>query len=201
MVDGGLGLRAFFSCEEELEVESPISDFIYLHRLFQYSTIGFTLSAAIIKTIKTAAETPTIRLVRVLPNGRERKICLRSALLTPDPTEQKADSLVLKVSAPGLKGGLMSNQGNAAKKKISKVALFSAVHSGYLDRARIILDEGMDIESEDCLWRRALYKAVTQPACLVEMLPQREVDVNAQDYKDTPHLLRRARLTMLKKTW
>ena len=198
MVDGRLGLRAFFSCEEELEVGSPLSDFIDLCRLFQYSTIGFTLSAAIIKTIKTVAETPTIRLVRVLPNGRERKICLRSALLTPDPTEQKADSLVLKVSAPGLKGGLTGNQGNATKKRIS---LYSVVRSGDSDRARIILDEGMDIESEDYLWRRALYKAVTQPACLVEMLPQREVDVNAQDYKDTPHLLRRARLTMLKKTW
>lgn len=98
MVDGRLGLRAFFSCEEELEVGSPLSDFIDLCRLFQYSTIGFTLSAAIIKTIKTAAETPS------------------SAFLTPDPTEQKADSLVLKVSAPGLKGGLTGNQGNATKR-------------------------------------------------------------------------------------
>ena len=161
MVDGGSGLRAFFSCEEELEVESPLSDFIDLCRLFQYSTIGFTLSAAMIKTIEMAAETPTICLVRVSPNGRERKICLHSAFLTPDPTEQKTDSLVLKVLAPGLKGGLTSNQGNATIKRISEVALFSAVRSGDLHRARIILDEGMDIESEDYLGRRALHKAVS----------------------------------------
>jgi ankyrin repeat protein len=42
-----------------------------------------------------------------------------------------------------------------------KVALFPAVHSGDLDRARIILDEGMDIESEDYLGRRALHKVVS----------------------------------------
>jgi len=184
MVDGGSGLRAFFSCEEELEVESPLSDFIDLLRPFQYSTIGFTLSAAIIKTIEMAAETPNICLVRVLPNGRERKICLHSAFLTLDPTGQKTDSLVLKVSAPGLKGGLMSNQGNATKKKISKVALFSAVRSGDLDRARIILDEGMDIESEDYLGRRALHKAVSNnQLAMADMLLQRGVDVNAQGHQ------------------
>ena len=120
MVDGGSGLRAFFSCEEELEVESPLSDFIYLRRLFQHSTIGFTLSVAIIKTIRMAAETSTICLVRVLLNGRERKIYLRSAFLTPDPTEQKTDSLVLKVSAPGLEGGPTSNQSNATKRRFQR---------------------------------------------------------------------------------
>jgi len=127
-----------------------------------------------------ASETPTICLFRVLLNGRERKICLHSAFLTPDPTKQKTDSLFLKVSAPGLKRGLTSNQGNATKKKILKVALFSAVRSGDSHRARIILDEGMDIESEDYLGRRALHKAVSNnQLAMAEMLLQRGADVNA----------------------
>jgi ankyrin repeat protein len=78
--------------------------------------------------------------------------------------------------------------------------LFSAVRSGDLDRARTILDEGMDIESEDYLGRRALYKAVSNnQLAMAETLLQRGADVNAQDHQGSP--LRHARRTMLKKAW
>jgi ankyrin repeat protein len=51
---------------------------------------------------------------------------------------------------------------------------------GDLDRARII-DEGMDIESEDYPGRRAPHKAVSNNhLAMADMLLQRGADVNAQ---------------------
>jgi ankyrin repeat protein len=83
-----------------------------------------------------------------------------------------------------LKSGLAGSGSNTTKKKFFKVSLFSAVCSEDLDRARIMLDTGVDIESEDYFARRSLHEAVSNnELAMAEMLLEKGADVNAQDHE------------------